>query len=129
MAASFGLEPQPYRVLTLLAYLVCAVLFYRYLRALKMTTMAATMAALLGFFTPRNHELLFWFSAVQDQICVIWILALLLCWIRFRQRGSRAAWVGSVLREKCVAGQRGDYRPFALRHAAKSFGVCSSVGG
>ena len=96
MAASFGLEPQPYRVLTLLAYLVCAVLFYRYLRALKMTTMAATMAALLGFFTPRNHELLFWFSAVQDQICVIWILALLLCWIRFRQRGSRAAWVGSV---------------------------------
>ena len=95
MAHSFGLEPLPYRLFALLAYLLCGFLWYRLLRALDIAAGAAMGAVALAFFTPRIHALLFWFAAVQDVLYVVCALGVILCWIRFRQRGRRGALIGS----------------------------------
>ncbi|PYS14398.1 MAG: hypothetical protein DMG15_08240 [Acidobacteria bacterium] len=98
MAAFWGLQPQPYRIFALLAYLLCGFLFYRLLLTLDLGAIPAICATFLAFFTPRNHALLFWFSAIQDVLYVICVLGMILSWIRFRRRkDSRALVISLVL--------------------------------
>jgi len=96
MVAFFGLQPQPYRIFALLAYLLCGFLFYRLLLTLDLGVIASTCATFLAFFDPRNHALLFWFSAIQDLLFVICVLGMILSWIRFRRRKDSRALVISV---------------------------------
>src|SRR5207237_9663251 len=83
MVGFFGLQPQPYRIFALLAYLLCGFLFYRLLLTLDLGVIPSTCATFLASFTPRNYALLFWFSASPDMRYVICLRGVILCLIRF----------------------------------------------
>jgi hypothetical protein len=104
LGESFGLSPEPYRVLAFSAYFVCALLFFVFLRRLGIAVIPSAAAALLAFFSPRNHALLFWFAAEQDVLYAICILGMLICWISFRQQGKTIGWIASIVLYGCALG-------------------------
>lgn len=104
MGEYFGLRPEPYRILAFSAYFGCAFLFFVFLRRLGIAAIASAAAAMLAFFTPRNHALLFWFAAEQDVLYVVCVLGMLLCWIKFRRQGRATNWLASILLYGCALG-------------------------
>jgi hypothetical protein len=97
MPRLFGMQPRPYHLLELAAYLCCLVLLGVFLWKQGARVIGIIGGVTLVALYPRNHPELFGFVWVQETGAAIGILAGLILWSSFREKGSRVAYLLALL--------------------------------
>jgi hypothetical protein len=114
---AFGLTPAPFHVLSILldlanAFLV-GFLVLRLQRSLgsrraHMGRLAALAVGLLFWLSPRNHEAVFWYAAINEVLALLFCLVALHCalsWLRGEKR-SQAAYLGAMAAALLALGSK-----------------------
>ncbi len=93
----FGAEPAAYLVTNVVIHAVNAVLVLCLLRGLKVTPLAAWIAALLFAVHPTHAMSVAWIAERKNLLSCAFAVSCLLAWIRFRRTSSEGAYAASVL--------------------------------
>ncbi len=113
----FGLTPAPFHILSILLDLANAILagflVFRLQRPLAgrradVVRLAALAVGLLFWFSPRNHEAVFWYGAINEVLALFFCLIALhltLSWLRGEKR-SRAAYLGGLVAALLALGSK-----------------------
>jgi len=96
-AATFDLNPVPYRLTMIGLYLLIIVLLYHFILQIGGQWIAAvTTVSLFGFF-PRNHQVIFWFAAMQDLIVGVCFLLVASFFLKYRDTDKSKHYYAALL--------------------------------
>lgn len=93
----FSFQPQGYHIFILLLHFIMSVCVFYFVKKLTRDKVVAVVSALLFVLHPAHSENLFWFSTISVELGAVFVLAMLMAYSRFRDKGSVFGYALSIL--------------------------------
>lgn len=97
IVAVAGFRPFAFHLLSVLLFLISAVLIFFLAERLTKNRTVAVLTTLLWALHPLNSAAVMWASALKDLLSSLFFLASLLTYLRFRESSSRSTYLVSIL--------------------------------
>lgn len=93
----FSFPPQGYHIFILLLHFAMSVGVYSFVTKLTRDKFVATLVAILFVLHPAHTENIFWFSTISVELGSLFILLMMLTYMKFREKNSKINYISSVV--------------------------------